>query len=156
MKLTIEHLAPYLPYKIRVIDTIVGRSKVMNTGQGSSNHWVGIKTVLNYEGRIYKPILRPLSDLNKESFKETIIAFFESLEKDIKITKYDSGNSDENDFTLTVTYKWMGDVFTEILVNRGSVNDSRYYFVKWLLKNHFDVFGLIDQNLAIDINTLEP
>ena len=31
----------------------------------------------------------------------------------------------------------------------------KYHFFEKLLKNHFDVFGLIEKGLAIDINTLE-
>ena len=32
----------------------------------------------------------------------------------------------------------------------------RYYVVEYLFQNHYDVFGLIEQKLAIDINTLKP
>ena len=34
------------------------------------------------------------------------------------------------------------------------VKGLRFDIVEFLLKNHFDVFGLIEQGLAIDINTL--
>ena len=30
-----------------------------------------------------------------------------------------------------------------------------YYEFEWLYQNHFDICGLIDQNLAIDVNTLD-
>lgn len=57
MKLTIEHLAPYLPYELKIL-----------------NGWGDIKTLkythLDDEGNGFighvKPILRPLSDLTKE------------------------------------------------------------------------------------------
>jgi hypothetical protein len=29
-----------------------------------------------------------------------------------------------------------------------------YSYIRWLLKNHFDVFGLIDKGLAIDKNEI--
>ncbi|ASU34385.1 hypothetical protein [Mucilaginibacter xinganensis] len=35
------------------------------------------------------------------------------------------------------------------------VNDTPYCSLKVLLKHHFDIFGLIEAGLAIDINTLK-
>jgi hypothetical protein len=29
-----------------------------------------------------------------------------------------------------------------------------YEILQWFFENHYDVFGLIEENLAIDINTL--
>lgn len=48
----------------------------------------------------------------------------------------------------------MGDSFTDIIVNAGGINDTDYWLVENLLKNHFDVFGLIEKGLAVDINSL--
>ena len=99
-----------------------------------------------------KPILRPLSDLKKDRFKQMVQDLYEV---DIEFAEYHSGNTEKEDFTFTITYKLTGDVFTDIIVNRGSVDGTRYKIVKLLFENHFDVFGLIGQDLAIDINTLK-
>jgi predicted transcriptional regulator len=36
----------------------------------------------------------------------------------------------------------------------NEVITMRYYMVEYLFQNHFDVFGLIEKGLAIDINTI--
>ena len=111
MKLELKHLAPYLPYKLKVADSIMMKPKVMNTGQGSSSNWVGIKTVINYRDNnrfFYKPILRPLYEL------------------------------DIDNETNTPSY----------------IQGCTYSYVNYLLSEHYDIFGLIERGLAIDINTL--
>ena len=59
-----KHLAPYLPYKLYVYDTVAKKRKMMNLGEGSSTNWVGMKTVLKHEN-IYKPILKSIHSLTK-------------------------------------------------------------------------------------------
>ncbi|MGE5944104.1 MAG: hypothetical protein ACM31G_07175 [Flavobacteriales bacterium] len=101
MELELKHLAPYLPYKLNILDVITNKRKVMNLGQGASTNWVGIKTVLNYyesDNFIYRPILKPLP---------------------------------EKDFTSR-DYTW---------------NEWEFF-----LKNHYDIFGLIEKGFAININ----
>lgn len=65
-KLTLEQIAPYLPYGLRIHRG--GRNLLMNTGKGSSVHWVGISAVIDWfnSEMISKPfpILRRL-DLAK-------------------------------------------------------------------------------------------
>jgi hypothetical protein len=58
MKLELKHLAPYLPFKVKIMH--FDKPKLMNGGQGSSNHWIGISATLYGD---FKPILRPLSEL---------------------------------------------------------------------------------------------
>jgi hypothetical protein len=73
-----------------------------------------------------KPILRPLSDLsNKKQIAEFYMSFKEHLKR-----IYPSETNGLNPAT------W----------SRRSV--------EWLLENHFDVFGLIENGLAIDKNTI--
>lgn len=164
-KLELKHLAPYLLYGLKmyhkgVSDAIIKNNKeykptTLKALTTDGLFWVGKESSSRKLGEdIHKPILRPLYNLTNEDWKEEMTILFESVDKDVKITKYDSGNDNSFDFTLSITYKWLGDVFTEILVSRGSIKDTRYYFVEWLFKNHFDVFGLIDKGLAIDKNTL--
>jgi len=60
MKLELNHISPYLPYKLRIMNR--GEDKVMNGATGWSNHWIGIITVIRYSKNSY-PIFRPLSDI---------------------------------------------------------------------------------------------
>lgn len=147
MKLELKHLSPYLPYKLKVLDTIIGKEKVMNLGQGASTNWVGIKTILNYsdncEGNnfVYKPILRPLSDLTKEiEHNDEKFIPIDVLNKEVSVGvkvfshgTYITMSTSMNGFNLFSTYKQMEKLF------------------EW----HFDVFGLIEKVLAIDINSIE-
>ena len=84
----------------------------------------------------YKPVLRPLSDLTKKidygngAPVKMIETFFREprqlLEKELKITN--------------------GQLIYDYLT---------WEILRKLFKYHFDVFGLIENDLAIDINTLK-
>lgn len=130
MKLELKHLSPYLPYGLKIFSEITEENYTLIHYNSMLDN--NIEAVLKIEW--YKPILRPLSDLTKE------------------ITETECGNPihldmfDDDDRTileLKNPYKY-NDILTV------SVNAYNY-----LLKNHFDVFGLIQNNLAIDINTLK-
>lgn len=43
----------------------------------------------------------------------------------------------------------------EYIVDKGLSADLNYYQWEYLFENHFDVFNLIENGLAIDKNTLE-
>lgn len=101
-ELKLEHLAPYLPY--------------------------GLKVSVN-EGKLqYRPILRPLSDLTKE-----IDHNGERFVPQSKMSHLD--------------LEWL-------ITSKNLIMKTNYEDVLKLLEWNFDVFGLIDQGLAIDINTL--
>ena len=116
MKLELKHLAPYLPYGLKIL------SKYKNDVEGIV-YLMGIEnieTIITHDSR--KPILRPLSDLTIE-FKDD----FRFTERAITIHKYGLNH-------------WL--------------KGLRFDIVEFLFENHFDVFGLIEKGLAIDINTL--
>ena len=80
----------------------------------------------------FKPILRPLSDLTQNELIQelgTTIGHLDwiTIERDHWIRFY------SHEYWL---------------------NDIPYVMYKYLIKNHFDVFGLIKKGLAIDINTI--
>jgi hypothetical protein len=122
----------------------------------------GLKTFTN--GYDLKPILRPLSDLTKEievdgnkfipiielaclngafgNDKDRLYVeekYFRSENEIVYFVNYHTGG-DEDDYILSISY--------------GSIWCTGYQIVQKLFEWHFDVFGLIDQGLAIDINTL--
>jgi hypothetical protein len=119
-KLELKHLAPYLPYGLRI--------KGKNLNPTTLNHDC-LDWVLN---RHYKPILRPLTDLTKE--------IEVNGEKFVSINKFGLvANEDNMKFIITkVERQYMS-----------------YLEMQYLIKWHFDVFGLIPESLAIDINTLK-
>jgi hypothetical protein len=124
--LTIKHLAGYLPFGLKIL-----------------NGWGDIKTLtvfyLNDEnnGVFFgiKPILHPLSDLTKE--------IEVNGEKFVPISELKSQCSYEisNEIDKFIIYKNYGDM--------------PYWVIKKLLEWHFDIYGLIENGLAIDINTLK-
>jgi hypothetical protein len=87
-----------------------------------------------------KPLLRPLSDIDKE------------IEFDgIKFIPYDTLKS-------FVSEKQWFKICSSIDLDGGeysNLGDMPYWWTKTILQWHFDVHGLIKKGLAIDINTNE-
>ena len=158
MKLTIEHLAPYLPYglsglakmpphytdfKIKCDLFWLTQKRIsIQCFDTIGNKWDGIDSV-NYEQ--FKPILRPLSDLTKEIEHngerfvpvEEIKQFFPAgwyLGFEIEIDSLGVAG-------LRTPESWL-----------PIGNWPRLF--KMLYRWHFDVEGLIEKGLAIDINTI--
>lgn len=133
MKLELKYIAPYLPYGLKGIITYHADNKEICT--------LGVKCDINNVCDIYdflnssydlKPILRPLSDLTKEIEVngEKFVPILE-MERIFKINPL-----------------WEGWDFKHIAVELPIEIWNKLF--EW----HFDVFGLIPQGLAIDINTL--
>ena len=132
MKLELKHLAPYLPYDLEFY--------VQHANGTRLNNWcmtidTDLRIVLERQN---KPILRPLSDLTKEMNHEKNIVNF------IPIRALQLHNHIKIDSDGLVTDG----------KDEYGINWLSYESFQLLLKWHFDVFGLIEQGLAIDINTL--
>jgi len=127
MELELKHLAPYLPYNLIVKSEFYSPIKSIELTPFE------LSLMCNTLHKL-KPILRPISDLTKEV----------------------ECNGEKLDFTLF-------DAETRIIINyqdyrKEKINpysDFKYWEMQVLLKWHFDVFGLIEKGLAIDINTLK-
>ena len=141
MKLELKHLAPYLPYDLQMAYII--RGKIVEIGDlnkvfiyRDTTH--PIRYGINYNDAehewMFKPILRPLSSMiEKESDEiEDIIG--------CNFYIYASGNGIE--IEDIIIDPWGG----QSVLRMETLN--RIY--EWLFKNHFDVFNLIENNLAID------
>ena len=152
MKLELKHLAPYLPYGLKYMKYSDHDSPIRHDiMQGISTNGVyacGDITPLSFKK--CKPILRPLSDLTDPLIN---LIFKDTGENGIIISRYISDSL--KDLTITITYKIMGDVFTDFVINRNDIRYTDYWIVEKLFENHFDVFGLIDKGLAIDKNTIK-
>lgn len=123
MKLELKHLAPYLPFELKLFrPNAISKNipfyeltvSTMNDCIKATNNMV--------ENNIFKPMLKPIS-LN-------VLNDFEIPLSDIDILQYMISGDTE-------TYKWLS-----------------YRTIEFLFSNHYDVFGLIKNKLAIDINTL--
>jgi len=164
MKLGMKHLAPYLPYVLKGkfildIDLVSGLNNEYDLVEPQNGNAVELKD--------FAPILRPLSDLNKEiSFNgKKIIPF-------IEMAKIECGDTDDAE----ISYEIEEDDYTLFLEYLPSWFSLNYYknskkLARWddgegiepcsnetlmkLYEYHFDMFGLIEKGLAIDINTLK-
>lgn len=150
MTLEIKNLAPYLPYGLEgiatfledtifIVDTLNTR-RLRVIGETKFGNNVPLGCFINE----FKPILRPLSDLSKEILHNGEIV---NVQKEIDFIQYgvDVYQYTDGDIGLnieTANYSQQVDLL------------DGYRIAEILLKYHFDIFGLIPQGLAIDINTL--
>lgn len=150
-KLKLEHLAPYLPYGLKVrhelkekFNTLIvmgihddgGRVRYENEKDVSPKFSLAVcwKERHKYESTKYfyiqdnfKPILRPLSYLTKE--------IEHNGERFVPVDRLEWNSYDH-------------------IIKKGMCDNVGYQYMIKLFEWHFDVFGLIDKGLAIDINTL--
>ena len=139
MKLKTKHLAPYLPYNLKC--------EVLNSGQEKEiGEMIAVyddnsacfgNIIESEKGFEYiKPILKPMLDF------ETYFAKIFETNKDIK--------------------EYLNEGFITIDNNFINIEDMLTYkpecmpfgVVQLAFKHHFDIFGLIEKGLAIDVNTL--
>jgi len=129
-KLELKHLAPYLPYGLKASfydlypEEIIGLNFVEETIEGLEYGNSEITELI-------KPILRPLSDLTKPMEKGSQKTYFDLFV--------------ESDYYL----KGMN----EVISNYQHLKNQIFWYNRFF-EFHFDVFGLIEKGLAIDINTL--
>lgn len=100
-------------------------------GKGST--WTLTQFNIEQFSDVDKPILRPLSDLTKE--------IEHNGEKFVPIDNF--------------IYKTSVEYFAEFPEQKHNlIHGLKYADVQLLLEWHFDIFGLIEKDLAIDINAL--
>jgi len=133
-KLELKHLAPYLPYGLKMSE--YEYDLVLNTNN-HPNHCYDLEYSIKEQ---IKPILRPLSDLDKY------------------IPKLIEMNLQEDDkFTLMSIQESFN--FKDGLIDSEQLDAEIGGLNNWVVNQlnewHFDVFGLIPKGLAIDINTLK-
>ena len=134
MKLELKHIVGYLPYDLEMIFESKGGRKIKLSSISKTP--LGIAFSGGSGGMWlaesnFKPILRPLSNLTKE------IEF--NGEKFVPIKK------------LGYNENWVG-----LKSHFENAEYLPYKDIQKLYEWHFDVHGLIEKGLAIDINNLEP
>lgn len=128
--LELKYLAPYIDCKLNVKIVDFNRNYKVGKIYEMSLQLLHDKFKGSQNNNIFKPILRPLSDLTKE--------IEVNGEKFVPL-KYIYGN----DFTPN-------DDFFENMDTLSIGYREMLLLFEW----HFDVFGLIPEELAININTL--
>ena len=147
MNLELKHLAPYLPYWVQATCSVSRAKDITYTITGLSirpygNDTKAIMCSLKNKSlsescsiKNIKPILRPLSDLTSEFISNCgVNGGFEELHT--WGSNYSKGEKQ--------------DIITTKGISYASYDDFQILF-----SMHFDVFGLIEKGLAIDINTVE-
>jgi len=155
-KLEIKHLAGYLPYDVQAINTFKNKVEILGLQKGNesvnNSLWSFKHTNGDYiQGYLYecKPILRPLSDLTKEIEVNgdrlvpinRLNAIYRPSSRDL--LPYQNLGCDLELNILTGNYSQELDLYDGFLI------------VQKLLEWHFDIYGLIEKGLSIDINTLK-
>lgn len=146
-KLTIEHLAPYLPYGIKVglyaNGVLKTTHKLKHDTLGITRYHISTDVILddNVDSKYkfeYKPILRPMSELFNDDGDCIIESLIGGLQEIQWCDAYD---------------EWT-EIFTDNPLH-DRLLQAPYEITQALFKNHYDVFGLIKKGLAVDINTIE-
>ena len=130
--LTLEYLSPYLPYKLCGILERSETKYYLDTYSNMLGKGIENRTIDTWINSQIKPILRPLNDLFKK-----IELNGETFRPSVKLNFHLSFSSDNEVYE---------DIKNEII----SVKLQRQ-LIKW----HFDVFGLIENGLAVSIHDVE-
>lgn len=163
--LTIKHLAGYLPYGLKMLQITKGTfENSLNVEKVYNVTLNNIEDMLQkrYRQISCKPILRPLSDLTKEIEHngEKFVPIIELLKlehpnyfDEYKGSRYSDIDFEQNEnfakcyFTFQATKDIV--LYTKMPLN------SPYWIIEKLYEWHFDIHGLIEKGLAIDINTVK-
>lgn len=183
-QLTIKELAPYLPYNLRILrpDNRTILTVCGLTTYGINNRWhyhfkENGNTIGDMQSKGNKPILRPLSDLtveiehNGEKFvpiekllhiaQENLYGYkIDSLFKIISgesfltedswaFIQHSERGRNAIFYRQTNQFRWF-----EYMVDGDIIRIDELVLFQKLFEWHFDVYGLIPDNLAIDINKI--
>lgn len=135
MKLELKHVAPYLAYGVKIKSgNFTIRELCMEVDNYSfSDENISIKSAVTGLG--HKLILRPLSDLRKDEYFDLYMDFIEEMES-VNLEYLIKALEEKSSYSLNIQK-------LEILED-------------FMNKNHFDwKYNLIENGLAIDINTLK-
>ena len=176
MKLEIKHLAGYLSYSLKVLDEEYGKTFEVCSYRQDSEEWMIYDdidgSVEEYSRDILKPILHPLSDLTKEievngeKFVPIVeigkMFDFDNLERfelDDDIIEYGFSQhyaDDSQGFSFGYFENGSFGLWCDEIDDSHPISEyCRLDVIQKLYEWHFDVYNLIENYLAIDINTLK-
>ena len=164
-KLTHDLLSPYLPYKVKMLqsrkhhyepkeDIIVILDGIVDVGgrmpELYNNELIDYFNIMyrvdeNTSGTdgspYFKPIFHPITDLTKK---------IEHNEKEF-VPEFELVHLQSNN----VDAEWLEHCHEKNWSDEIDWTKAPYHFLQKLFEWHFDVFGLIKEGRAIDINTIE-
>jgi hypothetical protein len=155
MKLEIKYVSAYLPYGLKVLHTEWSgkcESNIVNiqcisdeyiTFSGNASDWYFDNNENECE---IKPILRSFLDLTKEIDCPEVMG--EKILHVRELIKIADGYVADDDNLNQWWYNYINDISKYPRYVHELINT-------YLLKHHFDIYNLIPNNLAIDINTLK-
>ncbi len=147
MKLELKHLAPYLPYGLKGVynDNEIMTLSALITEPDYDAELVTIYHFLPQDENSCKPILRPLSDLTKEiEYNGEKFIPAKKIGMDVWRSEKEASR-----YVNGMDYRML---FGNVWHNPMTLH---YSTTVKLLEWHFDVFGLIEAGLAMDINKIE-
>jgi hypothetical protein len=177
-KIELKHLAPYLPYGLQVMMPCMHDSPEPNIDELDSlcvSGKINVQRNSPIEFGEFKPILRPLSGLTKEiaingetlmPVKELFQMSYESVFNHRFDGEWENefNDGDEN-IGITAIERlpkvWRYGLTVELpksflfSANGDFMTIPTFTMYNKLFEWHFDVFGLIEKGLAIDINTIK-
>lgn len=156
-KLELKHLAPYLPYGLKAK---LSKEGVFNLDSEYRNEYAySICTITDFT--TYSKDLGGSIKVDKTKYYSFD---FDSLsEIDIILRPLSDLGKGDLDYLLNHhSTDWFVDTDFENMIIKYLEHKNLHNFieflpfglVQWFIENHYDVFGLIEQGLAIDINTL--
>lgn len=172
-ELELKHIAPYLPYGLKVqskIDrTIDGIARIVDITGDNNDVKIGYRWSDSEHIWMFKPILRPLSDLYKEVDGKVGIVELAKIQfnaGELNLYKHNDVNCtvwcDEKAESFFFRYSDKCKSFiVERICGYGNIErteqescTNQLQLFEYLFANHYDVFGLIEKGLAVDINTI--
>jgi hypothetical protein len=167
MKLELKHLAAYLASDVKVNLTrrlfernnipLIGLTIAFNIN--TKEHWI-MKSDVTYALFDVKLILHPLSDLAKEieinGEKFIPIAELLKLDNPQWLERHPDNSEIEysqNEVLANAMFSFQATL--SIHLHLKHLENERSWKIEKLKEWHFDIYGLIDAGLAVDINTVK-
>ena len=146
MKLELKHLAPYLPYNLKLIFESKGGRVVEVTGLRTAFNILKDKRLIFFNTttdtlsiNYFKPILKSISDL------ENLVT------KEFKI--YDK--NDGSNYSKEIIDLFCYENINHLNISECDFQKLPYECIEFMFRNHYDLFGLISQGLALSIHDVE-
>ena len=149
-KLELKYIFNYLFYELKLIDLLTKEFYILTIDDNMVSDEISVFDFIENDN--FKPILHPLSDLTKEI--EVNGEIFVPL---IELTKpFCPGVFKSSLRILSMDRSNYYEIGCKDYVHKFNKNIDRveYSDIQKLLEWHFDIYGLIEKNLAIDINVL--